>query len=259
MIDLDKAKEEFKKYTNSYDQEDGRISLKINHTYGVVDVSKYIATSLELDEEHIKLAMLIGLLHDIGRFDQAKQFNNFEDYKTLDHAELGVDILFKKNLIRKFIETDKYDNIIYKAIINHNKYEIDKDLNEIETLYAKIIRDADKLDNFRVKQFQSLELLCNEKEEDVGKTKITEKIFDDFMNYKTIISSERKTPMDNWVSYIAFLFDINFTPSFQYIKEKDYIMALINRIKYIDFDTISKMKQIKECALNYLDAKLENK
>lgn len=257
MIDLEKAKEQFKKYTDNYDKENGRVSLKINHTYGVVVVSEYIARELKLDEENIKLAMLIALLHDIGRFDQAKKFNNFEDYKTEDHAQIGVDILFSNNLIRKFIENSKYDDIIYKAIINHNKYRIDDNLNEIEELHAKIIRDADKLDNFRVKQFQNLELLCNEKEENVGKTKITDKIFNDFMQHKTIISSERKTPMDNWVSYIAFIFDINFIPSFQYIKKKDYIMALVNRIKYIDNDTILKMEEIKKCALNYLNTKLK--
>lgn len=257
MIDLEKAKEQFKKYTDNYDKENGRVSLKINHTYGVVAASEYIARELKLDEENIKLAMLIALLHDIGRFDQAKKFNNFEDYKTEDHAQIGVDILFSNNLIREFIENDKYDDIIYKAIINHNKYEIEENLNEIEALHAKIIRDADKLDNFRVKQFQNLELLCDEKEENVGKTKITDKIFNDFMQHKTIISSERKTPMDNWVSYIAFIFDINFIPSFQYIKEKDYIMALVNRIKYIDNDTILKMEEIKNCALNYINIKLK--
>ena len=47
---------------------------------------------------------------------------------------------------------DQYDNIIKKAIYNHNKYKIEENLNDVELLHRKIIRDADKLDNFRVKE-----------------------------------------------------------------------------------------------------------
>lgn len=258
MINIEKAKEEFNKYTNAYDIYNERVRVKINHTYGVLTISEFIAKSLKLSDEDIKLATLIGLLHDIGRFEQARLFDNFEDYQNIDHAQLGVDILFDKNLIRRFIEENKYDSIIYKAILNHNKYNIEEGLSEKELLHSKIIRDADKTDNLRVKQFQNLVTLCGEKEENVGKYKITPKIFNDFMQHKTIISSERVTPMDKWVSYIAFIFDYNFIPSLEYIKEKDYINILVNRIKYIDYDTISKMEDIRTCALQYIDEKIKN-
>lgn len=260
MIDLEIAKEEFLKYTNLYGKENERIVLKINHTYGVMNASEYIAKKLELDEENVALAKLIGLLHDIGRFEQAKVYNNFEDYNTIDHAQLAVDILFKGKLIRKFINEEKYDNIIYNAILNHNKYKIEDGLSKIEELHAKIIRDADKLDNFRVKQVQNLKLLCKvEKEDEIGHTIITEKLYNDFLNHKTIISSERVTPMDLWISYIAFIFDINFIPSFEYIKEKNYVINLVNRIEYINADTIFKMKKIEECAIKYIEEKIKNK
>lgn len=259
MIDLEKAKKEFDKYINKYSKNDPKISLKINHTYGVINASEYIAKELKLKKEDLELAKLIALLHDIGRFEQAQKFNNFEDYKTVDHAELGIDILFNKRLIRTFIEEDKYDDIIYKAILNHNKYEIEEGLSSQELLHSKIIRDADKLDNFRVKQFQSIEVLCNIKEEDMGKENITEKIYNDFMNCKTIVISERKTPMDYWVSYIAFIFDLNFMASYRYVKEKDYISKLVNRIVYINTDTKQKMKNVKKCAIDYIDAKINSK
>lgn len=259
MIDLEKAKEEFNKYTNAYDNSNEKVMVKINHTYGVLKVSEYIAKSLKLSEEDIELAILIGLLHDIGRFEQARIFNNFDDYKNIDHAEIGVNILFDKKLIRKFIEDDKYDSIIYKAILNHNKYEIEDELSEKELLHAKIIRDADKTDNLRVKQFQSLLTLTGEEEKNIGKYKITPKIYNDFMNHKTIITSEKVTPMDDWVSYIAFIFDYNFVTSLEYIKEKDYINILINRIKYIDTDTIEKMENIKNCVLGYMEERIINK
>ncbi len=152
MIDFSKALKSFKEYLKDYDLEDGNIKLKVKHTYEVVNKSEYIAKGLNLDEENIQLAKLIGLLHDIGRFEQVKQTNDFLDNKGFDHADYGVKVLFEENLIRKFVEDNKYDNIIKKAIYNHNKYQIEEGLDEDELLHCKIIRDADKLDNFRVSE-----------------------------------------------------------------------------------------------------------
>ena len=151
MIDFIKAQKAFKEYLKDYNVKNGSIKLKIKHTYEVAKKSEYIAINLGLDKENIELAKLIALLHDIGRFEQIKQFGEYNNEK-LEHAEFGVKILFKDNLIRKYIDDDKYDEIISKAIYNHNKYKIQEGLNEIELLQCKIIRDADKLDNFRVKE-----------------------------------------------------------------------------------------------------------
>ena len=116
MIDLKKALKNFKEYLNNYDLNDPKIKLKAVHTYGVMDLSEYIARDLNLDEENLKLAQLIALLHDIARFEQLKQFGMYEDYITFDHGDLAVKILFEDGLIRNFIEDSRYDNIILKAI-----------------------------------------------------------------------------------------------------------------------------------------------
>lgn len=71
---------------------------------------------MHLNDEDKDLAMLIALLHDIGRFDQAKQMKFFrEDLMNYDHAKLEVKLLFESGEIRKFIKTDKYDNVIKKG------------------------------------------------------------------------------------------------------------------------------------------------
>ena len=126
--------DEINEALKQYDLTDGKIKLKIRHTFGVITLSEYIAKDLNLKEEDIELAKIIALLHDIGRFEQIKVFDDFRDYETLDHAELGVKILFEDNLIRNFIEEDTYDNIILKAIKNHNKLNIEDNLNEQELL-----------------------------------------------------------------------------------------------------------------------------
>lgn len=259
MIDFEKAKVAFKEYLQDYDSKYGKIELKIRHTYGVVKASEYITNKLLLDKEDIELAKIIALLHDIGRFEQIKQCDCFIDNKNIDHAELGNEILFEKNLIRKFIENEQYDNIISKAILNHNKLAIEDNLNEKELLHSKIIRDADKLDNFRVKSEEDFEnIIDNANKEKLENSIISEKIFDDFMNNKVIISQDRKTYLDFWVSFIAFIFDFNFISGLEYIKEMDYINTIVNRLDYKNEDTKKKMDQIRKHAIKYVENKILN-
>ena len=70
MIDIEKAKNVFKEYVKKYDDTNPKIKMKIIHILKVAENSKKIATDLNLSEEDIVLAELIGLLHDIGRFEQ---------------------------------------------------------------------------------------------------------------------------------------------------------------------------------------------
>lgn len=257
MIDFIKSEKMFKEYLKNYNIEDGNIKLKVVHTYEVVNKSQYIAEKLGLDEEDIQLAKLIALLHDIGRFEQVKQTKDFIDNAKFDHADYGVEILFKENFIRKFIVDDKYDKIIEKAIYNHNKYKIEDGLNEKELLHSQIIRDADKLDNFRVKEKENFinifPSLYNP--ETIKYETISPKVYDDFMNHKCILLADRKTQIDFWVCVIAFIFDLNFDVSLEYIKEKGYIDILVDRIEYKNEDTKQKMEKIRETAKDYLETK----
>ena len=152
MIDIQKARIVFKKFLNKYnDKHELGFDLKVVHTYHVVDNAKTIATNLNLSEEDVNLAELIALLHDIGRFEELNFLKKF-DSVGFDHASYGVKMLFDENLIRDFIEDNRYDDIIRVAIDNHSRLAIQDGLDERSLLHSKIIRDADKLDNFRVKK-----------------------------------------------------------------------------------------------------------
>ncbi len=254
-INYDKAQKEFERYLDSYDRENGSINLKIIHTYEVVKKSEYIARNLNLTEDDINLAKIIAILHDIGRFEQIKNFGVFDD-KKLEHAKYSVKYLFEDNIyIRKYIECDKYDDLIYKAIYNHNKLEIEEGLNEHELLHAKIIRDADKLDNFRVKEIDKFEDMFpgifdkNKVKEEV----ISENVYNDFLNYKCIKLHDRKTMLDYWFCVIAFIYDLNFDLSLKYVKENNYINKLIDRLEYHNPDTKIKVESLRKAALEYLD------
>ncbi len=252
MIDFEKAEKQFKKLVKEYDVKNGMIELKIRHTYEVVEKSKYIAKGLGLDEENIELAKLIALLHDIGRFEQIKNFESFDE-SNLEHAEFGVKVLFDKNLIREFIEDNEYDEIIKKAVYNHNKYKIEEGLTDIELLHCKIIRDADKLDNFRVKQYEKLKNIFPEVyNENIEYETISDKVYKSFLKCECIKIEDRKTFIDYWICVIAFIFDLNFKISIEYVKDKDYINIMIDRIEYKNEDTKNKIEDIRKCAQKYI-------
>ena len=84
-IDHSRAREVFEQYLDGYDREDGRVRLKITHTYGVVAQATALAERMRLGEEDTQLARVIALLHDIGRFAQLRRFDSFLP-ETMNHA-----------------------------------------------------------------------------------------------------------------------------------------------------------------------------
>ena len=153
MIDRTQAKTVFQNYAAQYDRSDPKIALKIAHTYRVAELADSIARSFSLTREEIDFAWLLGLLHDIGRFEQVRRYGTFVDRYSIDHAELGADILFNERLIERFpVEglSDQRIRIAETAIRMHNKLKLSEDLDQETAFYCNLLRDADKVDIFRV-------------------------------------------------------------------------------------------------------------
>lgn len=243
----------------NFDLNDPKISHKLNHTLFVVKNAEYLSQKLCLGTEDTELSKLIALFHDFGRFYEAKQYQSFrEDLIKMDHALIGTELLFKEGLIREFIKEDKYDRIMEVAIANHSKFKLDiTGMSEQEILHSKIIRDADKLDSYRNKAVTDIFLISNITSEELENSTVSPKIYQDFMNESPIYDKDRTTGLDIWVSYIAFIFDIYFPESLEYIKEKDYINILINKYNYKLPEAKQQMAEIRAKANNYLNNKIK--
>lgn len=257
-MNLEYAVQQFEKYLDQYDREDDKVRLKIVHTYGVMECSRQIAERMRLPEEDLKLGQLIGLLHDIGRFEQLKRFDSFEP-DTMDHAEFGVELLFsgsngEKGLIRNFVPEDTWDGVIRTAIANHSKFKMDDIADAREILHVRLIRDADKLDNCRVKLEDSIETILGVSAEDVGKTAVSPEVMEQFRREESIASATRKTKMDYWISYLAYFFDVNFCTTFRMIQERQYVKRLIDRIPYSNRQTAEDMECVKTVLEKYIAA-----
>ena len=208
--------EQFLLYTKNYISLGENITRKINHTFRVIELCEKIAISLNLSEEDIFVVKLCGLLHDIGRFEQWKKYQTFNDLKSIDHGDLGVEILKKNNFIRKFNNKENLDDLIFKTIKNHNKYKIDENLNEKETLFCNIVKDADKLDILYLYTIKCINI-------DIDNDDFSTKIYNDLLNQKEISRKDNKTKADHLAVSLGFIFGLNFKESYKILKENDYI------------------------------------
>ncbi len=249
-INLEEA---FKEYVKNYDPEDKQVKLKIHHIERVTNLARKMAEELNLSEEDIQLAELIGLLHDIGRFEQIRLYHTFVDRKSVNHGELGAKILFEDGLIRNFIETDEFDEIIKKAIINHNRGKIEDGLTKRQLLHSKLVRDADKTDIFY------LLITGDEKTvwevENMNNETVTDEIFREFIEDKHIDYKNIQTGGDRLVAHFAYIYDLYFRPTFTIFKEKNYVEKLYNRFNFTNKDTAEKFKIIEEKAKQYIEEK----
>lgn len=242
MLDFNLIDSEFKKYVSNFNFDDEKISLKYYHTLEVANICYEVAESLGLSNEDKDLAKLIGYLHDIGRFEQVATTNSFKD-KELDHADNGVRLLFEEGLIRRFIQEDKYDEIIKKAVRNHNKYKILDSVNDREELFANIIRDSDKIDIFRVRT----KYYHNEM-----KLVPTSKIVEEVKQGHLINLNDIKNKSDSILCVMAFIFDFNYKESLRVLKKKGYYNDFLNSIE-VSEENKDIFNEIKEQLLKKLE------
>ena len=240
---LEKAKEAFDKYTDNYDKKIMEISLKYHHSLTVMDLMGELAYRLDLSKEEILLSKLIGLLHDIGRFEQFKKYSSFND-KNLDHAEAGADYLFKENHIRDFIDTDKYDSIIEHAIRNHNKFKIESGLDKKELLFSKMIRDMDKVDIYKQ--------IATKYEMEFKASDVSEDVLKDFKDEKNIDIKKRKTKSDTTLIQMSFIYDFNFDESFDILVSTDNFDLYLSTIN-VSEDSEKLFRKVKEIAFDKIN------
>lgn len=212
----------FKKYTDAYDASDEKIRLKIEHTFFVAELSDTIADSLGLKGRDKDLAWLIGMLHDIGRFEQLRRFDTFMDAQSIDHAEFGADLLFKEGLIKRFQQEEELA-LIELAIRQHNKYRICDGLSERELMYCNIIRDADKIDILRVNINTPMEVIYGVSTTELKTSPITPEVLQCFHEKHCVLRSLKKTPIDNLIGHITLVYELVYPMSRRLAKEQGYL------------------------------------
>lgn len=206
---MEKFIEEFDNYTAFFDMNNPLILSRYHHSYRVMDYAIKLGNLLELKENDITLAALIGLLHDLGRFEQIKCYNTIDDSKSVDHAKFSIEYLFDKKNIYKYLEDESLHSIIKKSITYHNKFAIPhRGLTKEERLHVKIIRDVDKIDILYMIGVLKENQLKYDKELPISKN-----ISETFYAKRSLSYSDIKNDNERILYYLAYVFDLNFRES----------------------------------------------
>ncbi len=214
----------FTEYANSFlkheKEHDFHITLKKDHSIRVAAHSVSIAKTLSSDFMFIKRAELCGLFHDIARFEQFTQFNTFYDPESFDHGDYGHDLIYKLEILSNLSDNDK--KLVAYVTKMHNKLAVPEN-NSVETLYTKIIRDADKLDIF----FVMLQELENDstavKHSLPDEDYYSEEIIHSILANQQVCYTRRKTFNDFKLTMLGWINDLTFTFSYRYVLEHQYI------------------------------------
>lgn len=232
QVDRERAKNAFAAYVENYNASDEKIKLKIDHTYRVADLCEQIARSLALDEKAVNLAWLAGLLHDVGRFEQIRNFGTFIDADSVDHAQYGADILFgldanEGGKIRDYITDASEDMRLEQAIRCHSAFRIPEEYDEETKLLSNILRDADKIDILRVNVDTAPEEIYNVTTEELYQAEVTKAVMESFFEEHATLRSIKKTPIDHLVGHISLVYELVFPISRRLVEEQGYLDILL--------------------------------
>lgn len=255
-MNIEKAKEKFIKYSKAFDIENDNLKRKQLHSLRVMDISNKIAEHLNLSNEEIQVATLIGLLHDIGRFEQFTRYGTFRDRESVDHGDLGVEILKKDSYIKEYIDNEKYIDTIHLAVKNHNKYIIEKGLTSKQGMFCKIIRDADKIDIF----YEATAIFYTPEDiEEINQSIINDGIIQKIHKMKTINRNElnEKGKLARLFVMLAFAFDINYKASYEILYKENYINKILARFDFKNQDTKNKIMEVQEFLNQYIQKKIQ--
>lgn len=228
-------------YSDVEIDDETKINLKLKevHTYRVYKNITYISKSLNLKEDEINFTKAIALFHDIGRFEQLRQYKTFFDKKSESHSEIGLKILYEKGILNRMEERER--EILITAIKFHNVREIPKNLNTEELFFCRLIRDADKTDIFKIwiDYFEHKSCYNPSYGMDLSDSdEYSHNIISDILANKISLLENIKTYNDLKLLLLTWIYDINFDVSLNLILKRKYIQKI--------FKILPKNKEMKK-------------
>lgn len=195
------------------------IILKEIHTWKVTRNCELLARHLGLDEHDTMLARMIGLFHDVGRFYQFTVYRTFNDALSENHAKLGLKVIEDLPFMQKLSAEDL--GVLRFAIGNHNAKVIAPTDDKRALSFARLIRDADKIDIYRVlKPYLA----------PTDGTGCSPDFLDLFIKGEQCDYTKMRTQDDRKLVRLMWIYDINFAWSLRQILKENYVEDIIGKL-----------------------------
>jgi hypothetical protein len=230
------------------------IKLKQVHSKAVCDEISWLAGRLGLTDNQKLIAETIGLLHDVGRFKQFKKYRTYRDATSCNHSVLGAEVIREEGLLDGIDEQERL--YIDTAVRLHGEKELPTDLDGETLLYCRLIRDADKIDIYRVviKYYQqylddpknfTLEL---EVPDVPGYSK---KLVEHLLKAERIDYRDMKSFNDVKLLMLSWVYDVNFPPTLERIRQRGFLEKVIDFLPQTE-----DIGLVREKLFEYIDSKI---
>ena len=91
--------------------------------------------------------------------------------------------------------------------------------------------------------------------DDISDEKITDKIYEEFMQMKLRDYKKIQTNVDRVIAHFAYIYDFNFNFSYEYVNNKQYLDKIYKRHTFTDNDTMKRYNLIYDTAIKYIKEK----
>jgi putative nucleotidyltransferase with HDIG domain len=230
------------------------LKLKEEHTRRTCKEMLYLAEEMGLSDEQMRLAEVIALFHDIGRFEQFVKYRTYVDVRSVNHCLLGLEVLRQTRALDEVDEPQR--QWIEKAIEYHGLKELPPDLNGDCLMLSKLIRDADKIDSLYIMTDCYRQYTDNpegyklevELPDEPGYSK---EVIDGLLAGRRIDYGRLQTLNDMKLCLLGWIYDVNFVPALKRIKQRRILEILIDFLpKDVDIE------RVKEKIFGYVDFRI---
>jgi len=237
------------------EQDQRNIRLKEEHTAGVCANAMRIAAGIGLDPHATALAGTIALFHDVGRFPQYVRYRTFDDSRSVNHAVLGAKVLLERNVLRDLPKRER--SLVVRAVALHNVFILPPRLDSEVGLHAKIVRDADKLDIWRV----FIELSGRNAADwpsaaGLGlpdSREFSPDVLASLERREMVLLTRLRTLNDFRLLQLAWIYDLNFAPSLRMVLERSVIERLTAMIPQT-YEIVRAVSSLQSYVNERLDA-----
>jgi len=232
QADFEQIKAWFADYVSGYLDLDPEglihIRLKQEHTAKVVAVMEQLAEGEQLTSSEACLACAVALLHDVGRFPQYRRWRTFRDSESDNHARLGLEVIRQHRVLDHLIPGEQL--LIEEAVRFHNLLAVPTQFTSATDRYIRLIRDADKLDIWRVFEdyFQQPPA---ERASAVGlglpdRPEVTQACLDTLLAGEVVRLDTAEVLNDFVLLQISWAYDLNVPTAFRLLQDRGYLPKL---------------------------------
>jgi hypothetical protein len=204
------------------------IMLKVEHTRKVCEITDALAVGEGLSQGDARIAGAVALLHDVGRFAQYRRWRTFRDSDSDNHARLAIEVIREQGVLDGLQPEERL--LIEEAVRFHNLLEPPGQVQSPTRLFILLIRDADKLDIWRV--FLDLYTLPEEERASAACLGLpdlvgfTPSCLRALAQKRIVRLEECRSVNDFKLLQISWALDLNFSTSYRLLLERGYIPRL---------------------------------